>query len=250
MLSFPDWSEEADESVGDHSLRVLTVEDMNLETARDLVAAVVPEHYTSPQHVARVFDNLGKPAVAKLLRTKLPTGKTSRSGDVGEIIATEYVDECTEFSTPIKRLRWKDHREMPMRGDDVIGICLPQDRGRIRFLKVEAKSKAALNKQTVAGAREALDGDDGRPSSHALTFMSERLIEMGQEELADAIDFANCAMALLLRKCRTCFLCSQGMLQIFSCKLILRTTAGLSLSVPSDCESRSTKNSLPVFMTR
>jgi HamA len=190
MLSFPDWSEEADEDVGDHSLRVLTVEDMNLETARDLVAAVVPEHYTSPQHVARVFDNLGKPAVAKLLRTKLPTGKTSRSGDVGEIIATEYVDECTEFSTPIKRLRWKDHREMPMRGDDVIGICLPHNRRRIRFLKVEAKSKAALKTQTVARAREALDGDDGRPSSHALTFMSERLIEMRQEELADAIDFA------------------------------------------------------------
>jgi len=188
MLSFPDWSAEEDEDVGDHSLRLLTV--AKPDTARDLAANVVPDHYTSPEHIARVFQNLGKPGVAALLRTKLPTDKTKRSGDLGEIIATEYVDERTEFSTPVKRLRWKDHREMSMRGDDVIGICLPQGGGRIRFLKVEAKSEAALQTRTVEKARQALDGDAGLPSSHSLTYMSERLLEMEQEELADAIDFA------------------------------------------------------------
>jgi len=190
MLSFPDWSAEADEDVGDHSLHLLTVADPDLNTARDFAAAVVPDHYTSPEHVARVFENLGKPAVAALLRTKLPTDKSKRSGDLGEIIATEYVDERTGFSTPVKRLRWKDHREMSMRGDDVIGVCLPQDGERIRFLKVESKSEAAIKTRTIEQAREALNGDSGLPSSHALTYMSERLLDMEQEELADAIDYA------------------------------------------------------------
>jgi hypothetical protein len=150
----------------------------------------VPEHYASPEKLARVFEKLGKEAVANFLRTELPTRKSLRSGDMGEILATEYIDERTEFAAPVKRLRWKDHREMAMRGDDVIGVRLPGEGKRIRFLKVEAKSEATLQTRTIEKARVALDGDDGLPSSHALSFMSQRLFEMGLEEVADAIDLA------------------------------------------------------------
>jgi len=55
---------------------------------------------------------------------------------------------------------------------------------------VEAKSEASLSTRTVQKARGALDGDNGMPSSHALSFLSQRLLELGQEELADAIDHA------------------------------------------------------------
>ena len=190
MLSFPVWSEEDDQEIGGHSLCLVTIPDPLRDAARVLTAAVVPEHYASPERLARVFENLGKPGVASLLRTILPTDKSKRSGDLGEIFATEYVDERTEFIAPVKRLRWKDHREMPMRGDDVIGVDLAQDGNGIRFLKVESKSEENLNTRTVTKAREALDKDDGLPSSHALNFMSARLIELGQVELADAIDYA------------------------------------------------------------
>ncbi|RJS94620.1 Hachiman antiphage defense system protein HamA [Salinisphaera sp. Q1T1-3] len=190
MLLFPEWSVEEDQDVGANNIRLLTVADPKLDKACERAAAVVPEHYTSPEHFARVFENLGKPGVAGLLRTKLPTEKTKQSGDLGEILATEYIDERTGFSTPIKRLRWKDHREMSMRGDDVIGIRLLPGDERIGFLKVEAKSAAALGARTIENAREALDGDSGLPSSHTLTFLSERLLELGKEDLADAIDMA------------------------------------------------------------
>src|SRR3989344_1503375 len=190
MLSFSDWSEEEEEEVGGHSLRLLTATEGHKDTARDLVVSVVPEHYASPEKLARIFEKLGKEAVAGFLRTELPTRASLRSGELGEIFATEYIDERTEFSAPVKRLRWKDHREMAMRGDDVIGIRLPEEGERIRFLKVEAKSEASLQTRTIMKARDALDGDDGLPSSHALSFISKRLNEMGQEELADAIDRA------------------------------------------------------------
>jgi len=52
--------------------------------------------------------------------------------------------------TPVKRLRWKNHREIPVRGDEVTGIQQPENGERIRFLKVEAKSKAAFNARTAA----------------------------------------------------------------------------------------------------
>ena len=190
MLSFLDWSEEDDQEIGGHSLRLVSVPDPLLNDARVSTAAVVPYHYASPQRLARVFEKLGKPGVASLLRTLLPREKNKQSGDLGEIYATQYVDERTEFVAPVKRLRWKDHREMPMRGDDVIGVDLQQEESEIRFLKVESKSQASLNTRTVGKARQALDKDDGLPSSHALTFLAARLSDMDEVDLADAIDYA------------------------------------------------------------
>lgn len=189
MSSFDEWSEESEEDVGGQNLRLVKLVEGKEKSAVAKLVEAVPTHYTSTEHVARVFENLGKPGVAELLRTKLPTDSAKRSGDLGEILATEYIQERTVFETPVKRLRWKDHREMSMRGDDVIGVQLPDD-SPIRFLKVEAKSQAALKTATVTAAREALDRDDGLPSSHALTFMSARLIEIGEPEIADAIDMA------------------------------------------------------------
>lgn len=190
MLSFEEWIDEENEAVGAHALRLLSVADEKIDDARQRTIGVMPEHYASPEMIARTLDRLGKPAVANLLRTRLPTQKTKRSGDLGEILATEYIDERSDFSVPIKRLRWKDHREMPMRGDDIIAIQQPEAGGRIRFLKGEAKSKATLNTDTVTKARSALDSDNGLPSSHALAFVMERLIEIGEEEISDMISQA------------------------------------------------------------
>ena len=87
----PVWSDQKSENVGRHKLCLLTVPESNLDIARDYTVAVIPDHYSSPEQLARVFDRLGKQAVSKLLRTKLPREKTKRSGDLGEIIATEYI---------------------------------------------------------------------------------------------------------------------------------------------------------------
>ena len=44
--------------------------------------------------------------------------------------------------------------------------------------------------QVLANARTGLDKDGGRPSAHALAFISARLVELGELPLADAIDDA------------------------------------------------------------
>lgn len=110
-----------------------------------------------------------------VLRQSVPTRKRTRSGDLGELIATEYVDAKTPFRVPVRKLRWKSDREMPMHGNDVLGIAVE---GRsIRVLKGESKSRARFSRSVVEEAAEGLDGHDGRPNPSTLAFIAKRLYE-------------------------------------------------------------------------
>lgn len=191
MAQFNNWCISVDSKVGNHHRRVMTAQAANLPVGIQTTAAVVPSHYASEEHVARALARLGKPAAAALIANKLPTTKQIRSGDLGEIYATEWIDACSGgYIAPIKRLRWKDHRNMAMRGEDVIGIRQDAHSLRLQFLKTEAKSRASLTTQVVTEARAGLDKDGGLPSAHALHFISARLVELGDLALADAIDDA------------------------------------------------------------
>jgi hypothetical protein len=191
VAQFNDWCLSLDEQVGSHFRRVMTGQAAMLNTGVHATAAIVPGHYASEEHVARALARLGKPAAAALIQGKLPTTKQIRSGDLGEIYATEWIDAHSGgYRAPIKRLRWKDHRNMAMRGDDVIAMLQDAQTQRLRFLKTEAKSRAILTTQALTEARAGLDKDGGLPSSHALAFISARLLEMGNLPLADAIDDA------------------------------------------------------------
>jgi hypothetical protein len=191
VAQFNDWCLSLDEQVGNHFRRVMTGQAAMLDTGVQATAAIVPSHYASEEQVARALGRLGKPAAAALIQGKLPTTKQIRSGDLGEIYATEWIDaDSGGYRAPIKRLRWKDHRNMAMRGDDVIAILQDAQTQRLRFLKTEAKSRAMLTTQALTEARAGLDKDGGLPSSHALAFISARLLEMGNLPLADAIDDA------------------------------------------------------------
>ena len=151
------------------------------------VAAVVPDHYAAPDRVADILHRLGKPAVAEYVRTKLPEGARSRSGDLGEILATSFVTDFTSYKVGVFKLRWADHREMAMRGDDILGIRLDPT-VTVKFLKGEVKSRAALGKKTIDEARAALSASHGRPTPHALAFVADRLFETGDKALAAIVD--------------------------------------------------------------
>lgn len=191
MVQFNDWCNAVNSAVGNHSLHVLTGNPASLATGIQATAAVVPSHYASEEQVARALARLGKPAAAELIQSRLPTTKAIRSGDLGEIYATEWIDAHSGgYHAPIKRLRWKDHRNMAMRGDDVIGLLQDPQTQRLHFLKTEAKSRVTLTAQVLTDARAGLDKDGGLPSAHALSFISARLLELNNAPIADAIDDA------------------------------------------------------------
>lgn len=191
MVKFNDWCNSADAQVGNHRLRVMTGRPADTAVGVQVTASAVPGHYAAEERIARALARLRKPEAAKVITDLLPQTPQIRSGDLGEIYATEWINAHSGYRAPIKRLRWKDHRDMPMRGDDVIGMILDPATQRLRFLKTEAKSRIDLRAQTLGEARTGLDKDGGRPSAHALTFVSARLLELGNDLLlVDAIDDA------------------------------------------------------------
>ena len=191
MVQFNDWCDSADTPLGNHHVRVMTGRPADAATGIQVTATAVPAHYAAEERIAAALARLGKAAAAQLITDLLPQTPQIRSGDLGEIYATEWIDAHSGFRAPIKRLRWKDHRNMAMRGDDVIGMILDPATERLRFLKTEAKSRIDLRAQTLEQARTSLDKDGGLPSSHALSFISARLMELGTDApLVDAIDEA------------------------------------------------------------
>jgi hypothetical protein len=191
MALFDHWCEYADVPLGNHQIRVITGKQTHATVGIQAAAVAVPTHYAAEERIARALQRLGKPAAAQLIIDSLPQTARIRSGDLGEIYATEWINAQSGYRAPIKRLRWKDHRNMAMRGDDVVAMLIDPATQRLRFLKTEAKSRITLDTRTLEGARTALDKDGGRPSSHALHFLSARLLELGNElPLVDAIDDA------------------------------------------------------------
>jgi hypothetical protein len=110
----------------------------------------------------------------------------ARSGDLGEILATEYVNRRMSFRVPLFRLRSKDGRNMALRGDDVIAIG--NEAGKLQLLKGEVKSKRKLIATTVQSALKQLRKNSSRPSGHTVNYLIDRLIELGKRKTAGRLE--------------------------------------------------------------
>ncbi|WP_309646188.1 Hachiman antiphage defense system protein HamA [Phenylobacterium sp.] len=136
----------------------------------------VKAHYDHTDRIADDVARLGYAKAAEILRALLPQSPRARSGDLGEILASELVEEEIGFRVPVRRMRFKDGREVAMRGDDFIGVGY-DDKDKLWLLKGESKSRAALGKTTIAEAREALNRHDGRCTPNSLLFIANRLLD-------------------------------------------------------------------------
>ena len=188
MTRFAEWCSETETTVAGHKLRLLTSVPARQAQAVKLVAAAVPGYYAFPERIAGLLARLGRTAAAKYVTEKLPTSLSIKSGDLGEILCTAYVGEATPFKLGIIRLRWKDHRNMSMRGDDVLAFNLGSKGKALNVLKAEVKSRANLRTSVIKEARIALSEHRELPSPHAVAFVADRLGETGDKPLRDALD--------------------------------------------------------------
>lgn len=129
-----------------------------------------------------------------IITNSLPTNKRTRSGDLGELLATEYLNSETPFAVPIRKLRWKSDRETAMHGNDVIGVNTKVK--PIRVVKGECKSRAAFGKATVEEAATSLDLHDGRPNPSTLAFITKRLYEDKRDAEAKVFQDLQCEGAI------------------------------------------------------
>lgn len=184
---FDRWLSFQETNLGSHVLLICTEKHCSCDDAIDELRDIVRSHYVAPETTAKRLAELGAPETAELLREHLPTTKRARSGDLGEVLAAELAERRLAFRVPVRRLRWKDGRDMALRGDDIVAVARNPD-GRLRFLKGESKSRAKLTSTVVTEAAAALDRDLGRPTRHSVLFVADRLREQGEDDLANDLE--------------------------------------------------------------
>ncbi|AUZ88402.1 hypothetical protein CVO76_12720 [Arthrobacter agilis] len=172
-----------DETVGKHTSRVLVSNDD--VAGINAVATLLPRTYAKKGNLKRIAKRHGKDGVANLLSYKVPKTQRSRSGDMGEILGTAYVQFTLGYSTGPSRLIERDHQEWALRGDDVLGARLNGQ--TLEMVKVEAKSRAQAPKAAITEAREGLRRNGDLASPHSLVQFAERLLKHN-EALSDAIN--------------------------------------------------------------
>ena len=151
--------------------------DGGRDEIREDLAETIRSHYDRLERIAQDVERLGYKVAAKILGEAMPQTPKGRSGDLGEILATELVEEEIGLCVPVRRLRYKDGRNMAMRGDDFIGAGYGGVDKKLWLLKGEAKSNKVLGKATIKSARKVLNRDSGRCTPDSLLFVANRLLE-------------------------------------------------------------------------
>ena len=182
---FDSWcSKAALVSVAGH--RVGTLDSGDDAAGVALLASRLPEAYADTTALALIAERYGKPGLAAFLRDRLPTKKSARSGDMGEILATAYLDEERGYVVGPSRLIDRDHQEWAMRGDDVLAARV-DDETELQLVKAEAKSRVNLGAATIKAAREGLARNDEMPSPHSLSQFATRLLQTSDREVGEAV---------------------------------------------------------------
>ena len=163
------------------TLFTLFEQDGGRDAVSDRLIEHIRCHYDDLERIADDVERLGFTGAAQIFRERLPTCARARSGEMGEILATEFAEFQTGFRIPVRRLRYKDQRELALRGDDFLGICT-DDQNRLSYLKGEAKSGQAISSDVVTDARDRLSKNDGRPTPISLLFVADRLLEGDGED--------------------------------------------------------------------
>lgn len=172
---FEEWCESSREESKRKRLFKFTEKSNGRATIKDQLCETVRSHYDVLDRIANDVRALGYECAAAILQERLPLTVNARSGELGEILATEIVEEGLGFNVPVRRLRYKDGREMALRGDDFIGVGYDEG-GGLWLLKGEAKSRVVLNKTTITEARKALNSHSGRCTPSSLLFIADRLL--------------------------------------------------------------------------
>jgi len=152
---------------------------------RKVIVKAVADHFTSVRRMEAAILRLGFALSVKVLRNSIPLQIRTQSGDLGEILCTEYIIQKTNFRVPIKKLRWKDDRNLAMRGNDVLAFSQKNDRKLV--LKAESKSRARLSASTIVEAENGLFQNGGRPNPSSLAFIINRLEEEGRYAESDFV---------------------------------------------------------------
>lgn len=157
---------------------------------RDVVfnplAEVVFAHHNDPREFRRNLEALGYPEAAKVIDRR-PRDPNVRKGNLGEILASEYLRQCAHYQIPVYRLRYSI-QDSPMPGEDILAFRFGAPDGSGRELLVgESKVRDRYASDVVIEAHNQLVNYEHRPRPKSFLLIVHALHEQGQDEEADRV---------------------------------------------------------------
>ncbi|GIQ68357.1 DUF1837 domain-containing protein [Xylanibacillus composti] len=166
----------------------------------DHMTLALQDHHISPEALERRKDLIETLQIkdAPMIVSPYPQNKTTQKGNFAEIFLAEYLCSTTEAELPIYRLRYNPNVEQSMKGDDVLLFDVESD--PVRIIVGESKFRGVPNKKAVVDIVDGLVRSNKAGLPISLTFVSERLFEAGNFELAKKVQ--NCAVLFLTNQLR------------------------------------------------
>ncbi len=187
---FSDWFECEDTPVtANKKHRKLTNKGISRSSLVDHLSQWIIKHHASEARIARIERKkqiLAKHGFNQYMEGKIPfpiKSATTQKGNLGEIILAEYLVETSGLEILVYKLRYNPNVEQSMKGDDL--LLFDKQNVQNRVIMGEAKFRTTKSKKALNDIVESLSNNN-LPIS--LTFISDRLEEMGDDLLADEID--------------------------------------------------------------
>jgi len=132
------------------------------------------------------LEALGYPEAAKVIDRR-PRDPNVRKGNLGEILASEYLRQCAHYQIPVYRLRYSI-QDSPMPGEDILAFRFGAPDGSGRELLVgESKVRDRYASDVVIEAHNQLVNYEHRPRPKSFLLIVHALHEQGQDEEADRV---------------------------------------------------------------
>src|SRR5438309_1386919 len=96
-LSLNEWMEEQRPEARAKDLLLLPERPGKRAVVQAAIEETVKDHLVGLEILARIG---GYEQTLAVIRNKLPMAKRIQSGDFGEIMASEYIDQCTGYRVP------------------------------------------------------------------------------------------------------------------------------------------------------
>jgi hypothetical protein len=160
------------------------------DSARNLVfdplAETIFVHHNDPAEFRRNLETLGYPEAAREIDRR-PRNPNIRKGNLGEILASEYLRQCEGYQIPIYRLR-KSIEDSSMPGEDILAFKFGATDGSRRELLVgESKVRDRYASGVVEEAHEQLVNYRLRPRPKSFLLIVHTLREQGRDGEADQV---------------------------------------------------------------
>lgn len=152
----------------------------------DHFAAAVVDHHVAARAVSGALQRRGFSQTAAYLASRLPSDGRTRTGNFGEVLASEHLRQRYGYDMPVFKLRFMDNPRMPMRGEDIVAFRLDQHRFIVALCVGESKVMQTFDSREVEDAHDRLKLAY-RPHPVSLLLISNVLHDRG-DALADQVD--------------------------------------------------------------